>query len=417
MDFIMTLMKALLEAGSNLTRLLDQLCGYVFGCYAKQHMDGDPAANTAGCCCLDAEPAKNDEEETEIWDPEVNQMPYQSKVKDISFLGYKIPVYRINRKRCQLFYIRFRKDGFNIYVTSRDVDELKKKFTDAYEYQRKHPEERKKEETPTTPNTFTAFAEYYFSIFKTEKENSAERIMSDRSRLKNYLEPYFKETTLTKIDPGMCKALLDRLENEKTPKTAMAVRNLLNQILNAAINFNLIQSNPLKMIPVHKVESVHGKALTKKEERDLLLKAEEPLRTMLAIMLYTGQRPNELKHSRIEGRMIVTKNSKRKKGITEEKRIPINPMLQPFLDGVSELQFYDENKLRYGFHKILPDHRLYDLRTTFYTRCQEYGVSEVARNLMVGHTLKGLASTYTDLSDDYLISEAQKLHYDLPAED
>ncbi len=132
---------------------------------------------------------------------------------------------------------------------------------------------------------------------------------------------------------------------------------------------------------------------------------------MFAIGLYTGMRPNEYYSAKIDGEFIVAINSKRKNGKVEFKKIPITPMLKPYLSGVTEFNFYVQNRIREKFHKILPKNKLYDLRTTFYTRCQECGVADVARNEFVGHSLGALGNTYTDLSDEFLLKEGQKLKY------
>ena len=67
--------------------------------------------------------------------------------------------------------------------------------------------------------------------------------------------------------------------------------------------------------------------------------------------------------------------------------------------------------MRDRFGKIFPNRRLYDLRTTFYTRCQECNVAPVARDEFVGHSLGELGNTYTDLSDEFLLKEGKKLCY------
>ncbi len=86
-------------------------------------------------------------------------------------------------------------------------------------------------------------------------------------------------------------------------------------------------------------------------------------------------------------------------------------MLAPYLTGVTELNFCRVETLRRVFGKIFPEHKLYDLRTTFYTRCQECGIAEVAIKKFVGHALGGLADTYTDLSEEFLLKEGNKLNY------
>ena len=132
---------------------------------------------------------------------------------------------------------------------------------------------------------------------------------------------------------------------------------------------------------------------------------------MFAVALYTGLRPNEYETAKIVNGFIVAVNSKRKNKKIEYKKIPISPMLQPYLNGVSELNFFAVKVIRDKFNLILPKHRLYDLRTTFYTRCQECGVADVARMEFVGHSLGKLGNTYTDLSDEFLLSEGKKLNY------
>ena len=81
-----------------------------------------------------------------------------------------------------------------------------------------------------------------------------------------------------------------------------------------------------------KHEREHGTALTKEEEKKLLAEtAGTPYQQMFAVGLYTGMRPNEYYTAKVEGNFIVANNSKRKNGKTELKKIPITPMLAPYV--------------------------------------------------------------------------------------
>ena len=304
------------------------------------------------------------------------------------------------------YEIRLRSDGYNIYACADNLTEAKQKFI-----QKLNEYEKLGEEQTAVPSTFSKFAEYFFDKFYSRKVSES-TLRVAKNQFKNHLSLYFKDTTLKRITPNVCQELIDRLEAEGKGKTAEDVHSLLNIIFKAAIKHGLITNNPIDMVVHNKHEREHGKALTKDEERLLLEQtAGTPYQLMFAIALYTGLRPNEYKTARIEGNFIIANNSKRKNGKVESKKIPITPMLKPHLEGVTELKFTRLEQIRNKFNAILPGHRLYDLRTTFYTRCMECGVADAAIKKFVGHTLGGLADTYADLSDEFLFMEGQKLLY------
>ena len=110
--------------------------------------------------------------------------------------------------------------------------------------------------------------------------------------------------------------------------------------------------------------------------------------------------------------MLIAKNSKRKNRKIEYKRIPICPMLRPYISESPSMPC--PKTLWNAFKKLFQDHTLYDLRTTFNTRCVECHVDDNARKLMMGHSLGRLANAYTDVSDEFLRQEAEKLFYPFP---
>jgi len=306
------------------------------------------------------------------------------------------------------YEIRYRRNGYNVCVSANEIQIAKDKFIAKLNEVEKAG---KKSSVITVPTTFHEFATYFFeTYYKRKVVASTYKITLGRYNL--HLKPEFESRQLKSITTFMCQNLIDRLNAEDKNKTAAEIFCLLNNIFKMAIRHGIVSSNPMDLV-FHQVhERKHGSALTKEQEKLLLAEtAGTPYQLMFAVGLYTGMRPNEYYSAKIEGDFIVAINSKRKNGKVEYKKIPITPMLKPYLNGVSEFNFYVQNRIREKFHKILPKNRLYDLRTTFYTRCQECGVADVARNEFVGHSLGALGNTYTDLSDEFLLKEGQKLKY------
>lgn len=310
-----------------------------------------------------------------------------------------------SRYNCS-YEIRVRRGDYNISVSAPTLKAAKEKFLEKLKNY-----DSKKSTAPTVSKTLDEFAMYYFENFRKRKVSAATYYNNLRI-YKNYILPALGSVLVKDITAEKCQALLDGITAEGKGKTCDEVHSLLNQTFKMAIRHGLIAHNPIDIVFHTKHERQHGKALTKDEEKQLLnATLGTPYRLMFAVALYTGLRPNEFKTAKIRCGFIVAVNSKQKDGKVHYKKIPISPMLRPYLDGVTELKFYCTNRIEIKMRELLPGHKLYDLRTTFYTRCVECGVAEAAREKFMGHTLKGLQETYTDLSDEFLLKEAEKLRY------
>lgn len=318
------------------------------------------------------------------------------------------------------YEMRYRRDGYNVTATAKNLEECKAKFLAKLKEADKQKQIAK---TENEKSKFGNFALYYFEMFK-KRRVTEETYKTDFRRLNVYLMPRFKDKELKSITPGDCQTLIDSYLNQGKGKTAEEIHSILNQIFKGAIKHNLIAQNPIDLVVKEKHEREHGKAFTLEEEASFISALKSNSYAPIFITaLYTGMRPNEYEHAEFKDDFIITKNSKRKKGKIEYKKIPIHPMIAPyindsFIKGYNALKKSALCTFRENFYKIieqttLTHAKLYDLRTTFYTRCQMCGVSEPARNEFVGHSSGILKDTYTDLPDSYLKAEGEKLNYPL----
>ena len=302
--------------------------------------------------------------------------------------------------------IRVRIDGVDYSALASSRKEALRRFV-----RKLRGEDDGKRGFPSAPRTFHEFSMFYFETYRKRKVRPL-TLENDLYRYRKHLRPYFGSIPLKNITPDQCQRLLDGLVEKGQTKLQLELYTLMNVIFKMALAYGIISKNPLAIVIKERHHQQHGKALTKEEEKKLLEgTAGTRYQLLFALALYTGMRPNEYVTARIEGDFIVANNSKRKAGKVESKKIPIIPMLQPYLVGVTEFVFPRMEYIRDRMKSILPNHRLYDLRTTFYTRCDECGVAPPARDEFVGHSRGVLTDTYSDLSDEYLLKEGMKLKW------
>ena len=256
---------------------------------------------------------------------------------------------RKSGKKTINYEIRYRREGINVCVSSNDLDKAKSKFIQALiELNAKQEMSKtlmaaqqeipKEEQTKNgVPITFHEFAMYYFEKYRKHKV-SAKTLENDSYRYKNHIRPHFGSMLIEEITPAFCQELLDKIAESGKMKTRSEVYSILNATFKMAIAHDLISKNPLSIVIAEKHQSKHGAALSKEEEK-ILLKGVEGTRyePIFALALYTGLRPNELYTAKVEGSFIVAKNSKRKGGKIEYKKIPISTMLQPYIKEMEHL--------------------------------------------------------------------------------
>ena len=339
---------------------------------------------------------------------EVSKMPTDFK-KYFRAEGCTI-YYRKRRRGNSVSYeARYRRHGYNISVSGPSLSVIKERFVQAIK-----DAESGQKTLRGIPATFNRFALYYFENFWKRKVTTSTYV-ANMYKYNNHVKPFFEEKPLTRITPKDCQTLIDNIQSKGLGKTAEEVYYMLNGIFNAAIKHNLIVYNPLDLVVHEKHEREHSSALTVKEEAQLMAAfAGTKYQLLFAIALYTGLRPNEYKTARLQEGFIIAVNSKQKNGKLKYKKIPVTPMLEPYLKGVNQFKFPGEKYMRKKLHEIFPDKVLYVLRITFNTRCVECGVADVARKLFMGHSLGKLDTAYIDVSDDYLKAEGAKIKYNLP---
>ena len=317
---------------------------------------------------------------------------------------------RITRKKSGkngiCYVIRYRRNGYNVCVSSTNLQTAKEKFIQALHLADKHGGT-----VPTVPNKFTDFAVYYIDNFRKERIKEL-TYKNDMRRLKNWLIPHFNNKPIKLITPLDCKEILQKAQSQGYNKTAQELYSLMSIIFKGAIAHGIIERSPLAIVGSIQHERQHGTPLTPDEEQLLLNSFVGKEQISIAIMLYCGLRPNEVRTAKIEDKFVTAINSKQKNGKTAYKKIPITPMLRPYIQNNSVVKDICTQTLNKYIKKVLPNHTAKDCRTTFATRCQECGVPSDVVKIWMGHSLGSvLGNNYTLFSEQYQLEQANKVKY------
>ncbi len=315
----------------------------------------------------------------------------------------------IRQKENGTYEIRYRRDGISLSVSSKNLGDAKERFIQALC--------TAKTETLNDKAFFGQYAMQWLEVVKKPqiKENTWNNYLWT---LQRYVFPKFGNMRLRDIKPIDVQKLLNGLDEKGIKRGAENVYIILKPIFDFAVEEDLIPRSHMRLIRKPKYEKKHGEAFTVDEEREFVercIASNSPCRYAYILMLFTGIRRSELASAEVSPLWVAVTTAKTRKGESEKKRrIPVSPMLKPFLPFMTKenLSVHIE-KLTHGMAKFTEKHHLHELRHTFITRCQECGISRELTSLWAGHKADNTmtSNVYTHFSEEYQLGEIKKLRY------
>ncbi len=324
-----------------------------------------------------------------------------------------------------LFHARYRRDGYHIEVASKDFDTMKRKFMYQLCGYVETPHHHVRALTSPTPKT-PLFGEYGEDWLKTKKQTTKPSTYAEYERLfQKNLKPRFGNCKLSDISRQTLQNYLFEFTSAGKYRTAEKLKLLLNCIFDlAAEDFNI--KSPVRKIALPYHESKKGSAFTKAEERKLveycINNPDGATTSAMLVLLYFGLRQCELASIQlIDGKFLNCITGKERLGREESHRqIPITPVARRVLQHIDfeKAKNTKRDSIRTLFTRLFPNHHPHELRYTFITRCKECGVNHELVMLWDGHKDDKEVRTskvdrgYTDYSEEYILSEAEKVNYE-----
>ncbi len=318
-------------------------------------------------------------------------------------------VAHIRQKKNGTYEIRYRRNGMNLSVSSKNLADAKERFIEALC--------TAKSETVDNKIFFGQYATQWLEVVKKPQVKEV-TLQNYATTLRAYVFRRFGKMRLRDIKPIDVQKLLNDMTEKGLYRSAANVYIILKAIFDFAVAEDLIPKSPMALIRKPKHETKHGQAFSIEEEHDFVEKCingNSPCRYAYLFLLFTGIRRSELASMELSAQWVTVTTSKTRRGEeVKKRRIPISPMLKPFIPFMTKDNLNIAlDKLTKSFSKFAPGRHLHELRHTFITRCQECGISRELTSLWAGHRSDNSMTSlvYTHFSEEYQLEEIKKLRY------
>lgn len=306
------------------------------------------------------------------------------------------------------YEIRYRRNGYNISVSHKDLKVVKKLFIEAT-HELESPEQRAKNKLKLGTIT-DEWLEY-------KKGKVAFQTWQGYD---SYAQKYLTEDMRNLLISEIRTVDLDRFMHgfDASPRLYEDMRTLLNSVFKYAIASGVIVHNPVTLVPFKRAERKNRSRMTDKQILGFLSRISFPkfdrIRQVAYVLYFFGLRPCEIdRETRFENGFLISRNRKRKGGKIEYKKIPIPKQAyrlidfdQPIMPTLSYDRWLDLMKEALG-ENLTP----YNLRHTFASICSETVRPDIVDLWMGDSPERLVGKTYVHYSDEFMKAQMDSVHF------
>ena len=316
---------------------------------------------------------------------------------------------RPSGKKGFYYEIRYRRNGYNISVSNKDIIKARKLFVlatfnlEAYNT------------TVKNKFKFSTIAKEWLD-YKKSNLTEPHTYQQYQSRIARLVPEELKNKQITNIRTNE----IDKAINlASTPRMYEELRSLYNQIFKYAVASGIINHNPVTLIPFKRAERKNRDAMTEEQIKVFLRRIKEPrfdrIRNSAYMLYFFGLRPSELdEEARFENNFLICRNRKRKRGKIEYKKIPVPKQAQELINLDKPLtcplcynSFLELMKDALGNCGLTP----YNLRHTFASTCAEAVREEIVEIWMGDSPERLVGRVYVHYKDSFMLEQMHTVHF------
>lgn len=309
------------------------------------------------------------------------------------------------------YEIRYRRNGYNITVSSTDLKMAKRLFIETTK-RLDSPEQIAKNKLKFC-NISDEWLKYKHGKIAEDTwkgyESLIRRYVPDDIKVKSVSDIHTKD--------------IDEIMQTYNPRMYEQMRTIYNGIFKYAKANGNITVNPVDMIPFKRAERATRDRISDEQIIAFLINLKDPffdrIRNFALAMYFFGLRPCEIDdEAHFENGFLICRNRKRKNGKKAYKKIPIPRQAEKLFDfntPLKSLLSYD--RTLDIMKKALGEGAVpYQLRHTFASLCDEVVKRELVEVWMGDSPERLVGKTYVHYSDKFMRDAMDKVQFVIPTE-